>query len=93
MPHGFPSYRIAKASERARDRLREDSEIDEIAVRRIADRSNQVKSDSVHKREQPRKAVAHQASAGPTLLQVGPDERIDVAVEHAFKQYVGAPTT
>jgi hypothetical protein len=50
---------IAKATKCARNRLRKNSEIDEIAVRVIADRSERTEEHRIEQREKPWEAIAH----------------------------------
>src|SRR5579875_57578 len=53
--------RIAKTSERARDRLREDAEVDEIPVNGVPHHPERREEQRVERREHPRKAITHGA--------------------------------
>ena len=51
--------RVAKTTERASDRLREDAKIDEVAVRGVFDGAEPRKDCRIDKAPDPEKAVAH----------------------------------
>ena len=51
--------RIAETSERARRRLREDPEIDEVAMGGILDRAEPREEHRVHEAPDPEKPIAH----------------------------------